>query len=326
MSMKIKIDTLINRFKRVRLMTLSVWLCLSSVLITYHFSFGEEYSPSIEDKVIMEAGGKSVSYERSILDWHEELDISTLGHVDQDEIKKLEVILSERPDENHVYSDNTLTESPFVNVLVKMETEYNTLLRLLALFFLVYSVGITVINRSFVTTFMGIFASAIILYGPGVALAVVGVEKVKVQEENLVDVPTEQRDFVLTQVAQQLNLYEIAKHYAGRVEYHSLETSEAKTQILALKESVGVNFTEDEMASYTAIVNDARAKDERSINRFKGTMLALSVLLCLMTLWLHFLNTNYQIIWRYTHHKERAHFYRNKALHAKLELVQFLNK
>ena len=147
-----------------------------------------------------------------------------------------------------------------------------------------------------------------------------GVEKVKVQEQILVDVPTEQRDFVLTQVAQQLNLYEIAKHYAGRVEYHSLETSEAKSQILALKESVGVNFTEDEMASYTAIVNDARAKDERSINRFKGAMLALSVLLCLMTLWLHFLNNNYQIIWRYTHHKERAHFYRNKALHAKLKL------
>tara|TARA_B110000211_G_C14073705_1_gene551096 strand:+ start:2413 stop:2943 length:531 start_codon:yes stop_codon:yes gene_type:complete len=176
MSMKIKIDTLINRFKRVRLMTLSVWLCLSSILITYHFSFGEEYSPSIEDKVIMEAGGKSASYEWSKLDWHEELDISTLGHVDQDEIKKLEVILSERPDENHVYSDNILTESPIVNVLVKIDTVFNALFHIFAICFFACSVGFSVINQSLAPLIMGFFALATVSYGPGVALAVVGVE------------------------------------------------------------------------------------------------------------------------------------------------------
>jgi hypothetical protein len=300
MSINIKIEQIFKRLKSVRRVTFFGWLVLFSAFTTYQFTSIEHGAPTLDDSVIIEVDGKIMEHDRSDLAWHQHINLNELKSVQKDEIQKIEIVISEQRMPRSAGSPPANLDEADI-IIYKMATEWAPAITIASILAFIIGMSMSLVSQELMPTFAGIIVALMFNYGPNIILGVNGIKIDQRHAMSLVEVPLEQKNVVLAQVAKQLELTQISKLYAEKIDALSLKTREAKSQVIALKELVGVKINEAELASYHVLISNERSSKEKLRKRLEVVMSALSVLLVLLATWLHLLNNNYQIIRKYVY-------------------------
>lgn len=301
MSMKNKIEALYKRLVFVRSGTLYSGLLLAMILTLYQMYPSEHVLTYQDEEVMMEIEGNVVSYESNSLYWQGHIDSSELGSIPQGQFKALRALYAaDTPISTEGVQLSAL--DPLTTVAVKLATDWAPYITILMLVTFIVALGTTVMTQDFSPLAAVIPLVVMLNYGPQVCLSISGISINDVNDVALIEVPSTQKYFVLAQVAEQLELNEAAALYARKVDFVSMESSEAKSQLIALKEAINVSLSTDERLFYEEVSHEANSKYGRNKSLLQVFITCLCVLTSLLTVWLYLLNSNCVRIRQYTNY------------------------